>query len=148
MTDLQKKMFESIIDGMKKDAEGKADFYAPTQAEFPLEPPIDDTVYSNNIAIVLKNLIVGNYVEKLFPNGNEYVLTDKGWEFTTFQGLEAKRQESKYIDELHFDKLKKEVEALDKKLDNIRPDNARSNFAILISLVLLIVELVRCSQGR
>jgi hypothetical protein len=75
-----------------------------------------------------------------------YTLTDAG--LSALQVEEQSKRTHSYVTELQFEKLQKEIADIESRLQDRRPNNMRSNIAILISLIVVCIEFWRIIKGR
>ena len=119
MTELQKEIFETIIDTAKNNL-GEIHIYAPTQREIPLKTKVSHEMFSHQVALVIKNMLDTGYLKYRHPNSRFHaMLTDKGWRFTSFANQEKEENEKKQKAEMQDELLKKELQKINLDIDDL-----------------------------
>lgn len=117
MTDLQKTLAEKII-GLHKEKEGVLNWYQLSGYKLGF-PEVD-----SNILIILRNQMVNmGFIEHLRGGATlDFILTQKGWNFTTFEDAEEGRKSS----------IQRSVEMQNLSLQNLELQNKLLSFELSI----------------
>lgn len=141
MTDLQRKIFETIISLMKSNA-GEYNISGRGQEQIAVASGIEILACRSQIELVKKILFDEGYAKARYPNSPWHLmLTPKGWEFTTFEDLQNLKAERISTDKLQWEKLQLEVDALRKQFFDYAETKKRVRRSEYIAVITVIIAL-------
>ena len=148
MTELQKEIFEKIIEAYKAN-NGEGSQYAITQNEIPLKQQIEPPLFNKQSGIVVKEMLDSGYVKYRYANSKAFgMLTDKGWKFTSFADLQKQEKDQEEKSAMQDELLTKELQKINLDIDDLigkvsdYSDNKwKSKWSFIISVVTLLIAI-------